>query len=442
MTTAMKHRNDIELAIHGGNPVIGELDSNVFHWPIVTDEDKQAVWSVIDAGNTSGTDITRRFEGAFCDYLNIRHALGHCNGTMALLAAMFGVGLGRGDEMLCPSLTYWASASPAVLLGATPVFVDVDPQTLCIDPRDIERHITERTKAIMVVHLHGHPCDMDAILPIAHRHGLKVIEDVSHAQGGLYRGRFCGTLGDVGAMSMMGAKSFAVGEGGMLVTKDTAIYERAIAFAHHERCTELANPALRHDVLDAAGHAAPLGGLKGRMNQMCSAMGIVQLKHYPERIAEIQRAMNRFWDLLEDIPGLTPHRTGLTDGSTMGGWYAPHGLYDPDALGGLPVGRFCEALRAEGIVGPGMGGFPGRYSPLHLHPVFNTADAFNDSRPTRNAFSNRDIRQPRGSLPVVESLPQRLVCVPWFKRDDPAAIEACVGAFRKVVSAAYTLHGS
>lgn len=411
------------LAVLGGPKAVPNHNTHkdLFHWPIVTEEDEQAVIGVLHKGTMSGTDITRRFEAEFAQYLGVQHALAHCNGTMALLAAMYAVGLGRGDELICPSITYWASALQALSLGATVVFADIDPQTLCLDPNDIERHIGPNTKAIMVVHYSGHPADMDPILAVARKHGLKVIEDVSHAHGSLYKGRMCGTLGDVAAMSMMAAKSFAIGEAGMLVTDNGEIYERAVAFAHYERH---ADSLTREELTALAG--LPLGGVKGRINQTCSAMGRVQLKHYPQRIQQIQDAMNRFWDLLEDVPGIRPHRP-TDENSTMGGWYNSQGHYLPEELGGLPVERFIEAVNAEGGHCRRGGNFP-----LHLHPVVNEADIYGDGKPTRIAFASRDVRQPRGSLPVAESLAQRLFGIPWFKHDRPEVIARYAAAYRKV----------
>ncbi len=411
------------LAILGGVRAVpeGNAHKRLFHWPIVTEEDEQAVLEVLRSGTMSGTELTKRFEAEFAQFMGVEHALAHCNGTMALLAAMYAVGLGRGDELICPSVTYWASALPAFSLGATVVFADIDPRTLCLDPDDLERHITPHTKAIMVVHYCGHPADMNRVLAVAHKHGLKVIEDVSHAHGTLYEGRMCGTFGDVAAMSMMAGKSLAVGEGGMLVTNDSEVYERAIAFAHYERhSSSLSRPELQ------ALAGLPLGAVKGRINQTCSAMGRTQLRHYPRRIEEIQRAMNRFWNLLEEVPGLRAHRPVDKD-STMGGWYNPVGHYLPEELGGLPVARFIEAVNAEGgRCGRGVN------APLHLHPVFNEADVFGDGKPTRIAFANRDVRQPPGSLPVAEALAERAFGIPWFKHDDPDLIEQYAAAYRKV----------
>ena len=413
---------DERLAVLGGPRAVGEAEGDLFAWPVVTAEDEAAVLAVLRAGSMSGWDVTREFEAEYAAYQGSEFALGFCNGTEALRAAMYACGVRRGDEIVCPSMTYWASALPAFSLGATVVFAEIDSETLCVAAADVDRRITERTKAIVVVHYCGHPCEMDAIMGVAKRRGVKVIEDVSHAHGGLYKGRKVGSFGDVAAMSMMAGKSLAIGEAGMLCTHDRAILEGAVAFAHYQRHgSYLTMEAFK-------SHAGlPLGGVKGRMNQTCAAMGRVQLKHYPARMAVIQRAMHRFWDLLEGVPGLRAHRAAVGSGSTMGGWYNPVGHYEPEALGGLPVERFLEAVNAEGArVGRGCN------APLHLHPVFNEADVYGDGRPTRVAFSGREVRQPAGSLPVTEALPDRCFGIPWFKHDRPASIERYAAAYKKV----------
>ncbi|MBN1555533.1 MAG: DegT/DnrJ/EryC1/StrS family aminotransferase [Phycisphaerae bacterium] len=412
------------LALRGGPKAVPDDpgDEALFHWPIVTEEDEQAVLDVLRKGTMSQRDVTEKFEAEFAEWIGRKFAVGHCNGTMALLAAMHAVGMGRGDELICPSVTYWASALQAFSLGATVVFADIDPESLCLDPADIERRVTPRTKAIMVVHYCGRPADMNAILHIAKKYNLAVIEDVSHAHGALYKGKMVGTFGDVAAMSLMSGKSFAVGEAGILVTDRREYYERVIAFGHYARhATELTLPELK----GLAG--LPLGGVKGRMNQTCSAMGRVQLKYYPRRVAEIQNAMNRFWDLLEGVPGIRPHRPAKDSDCTMGGWYNPVGHYLPEELGGLPVETFIEAVNAEGgRCGRGLN------APLHLHPVFNQADVYHDGKPTRIAFSPEDIRQPIGSLPVSEGIDQRAFGIPYFKHDNPRRIQQFADAYRKV----------
>ena len=183
------------LALHGGTPAVCADNEDIFHWPIVTEEDEAAVLDVLRRGAMSGTDITLQFEKEFAAWQGMTYALAHNTGTAALHAAMFGCEIGVGDEIIAPSITYWASVLQVFSLGATVVFADIDPDTLCIDPNQIEQHISPRTKAIMVVHYMGHPADMDPIMEIARRHNLKVIEDVSHAQGGRYKGRMLGTFG-------------------------------------------------------------------------------------------------------------------------------------------------------------------------------------------------------------------------------------------------------
>lgn len=418
----MMNEGDSTPALLGGEPVVVADPGDMFTWPIITAEDETAVLEVLRRGGMSGTDVTVEFEREFADWIGSRHALGFNNGTAAIQAAMFGVGVGTGDQIICPSLTYWATALPAYSLGASVVFADVDPSTLCIDPDDIEHRITDRTKAILVVHYLGHPADMDPIMRIAQQHGVAVIEDVSHCQGGYYRGRRLGTIGNAGAMSLMAGKAFAIGEAGILTTDDRQIYERGLAFGHYERYgARIVDADLR------ASAGIPLGGYKYRMHQLSSAVGRVQLRHYERRIAEIDSAMNYFWDSLDGVPGIRAHRPDKSRGDVNGGWYAPHGLYVSEELGGLSVTGFCAAVRAEGV--PIRAGCN---RPLHLHPVFNTVDIYRGGVPTRLAHQDRDIRQQRGSLPVSEGVGERIFSVPWFKHDRRDVIDTYVRAFQKI----------
>ena len=411
-----------KLAIFGGEKAITRDPGDTFTWPIITREDEDAVVEVLRRGAMSGTDVTIKFEEEFAKWQGTTYALGFNNGTSSLHGALFGCGVGIGDEVICPSITYWASVLQVFSLGGTVVFGEVDPVSLCLDPKDLEKRITPRTKAIMVVHYLGHPADMDPIMEIANRHGIAVIEDVSHAQGSLYKGRKVGTIGHVGAMSLMAGKAFAIGEGGMLVTDDLEIYERAIALGHYERFgNEIQTESLRPYL------GLPLGGYKYRMHQLSSAVGRVQLKYYDLRTQEIRRSMDYFWDLLEGVPGLRPHRP--TDpNSHMGGYYAPHGRYIPEELGGLSVTRFTEAVRAEGV----LDCYPGCNRPLHLHPVFNTCDVYGAGKPTRIANSPMDLRQEPGSLPISEGIGNRVYDIPWFKQYRPENIQEYAQAFRKV----------
>lgn len=412
------------LAVKGGPKAVPDPDpASLFDWPIVTEEDEQAIVGVLRRGDMSRSGTTLEFEEAWGQYLGTKFNLGYCNGTAALMAAMWAVGLRRGDEMIAPSYSYWATALQCLNLGATAIFADIDPQTLNIDPDDIEHRITERTKAITVVHISGYPGDMDRIMAIAEKHGLKVIEDNSHAHGALYKGRLTGSIGHVGAMSMMTRKSFSIGEAGMLSTNDRSIWERAIAFGHYARtAASVTDPEL------ARFAGMPLGGFKFRMCQWSAAMGLVQLKHYPRRMAEIDRAMNRFWDHVDGLPGFRAHRPPKDSGLTKGGWYYPFGIYDAEALGGLPVEKFVGAVQAEGSPAK-----LGMTRPMHLHPAFHEADVYGDGKPTSIAFTDRDVRQAPGSLPVTERMYGLVVTVPYFKHDDADAIARHAAAYRKVI---------
>jgi dTDP-4-amino-4,6-dideoxygalactose transaminase len=223
-------------------------------------------------------------------------------------------------------------------------------------------------------------------------------------------------------MSLMSGKSLVAGEGGMLATNSRECWERAVAFGHYERYgDEIQTPSLK----PYAG--LPLGGLKGRMHQVSAAVGRVQLKYYDERMLEIRRAMNYFWDLLADVPGLRAHRADEGEGSNMAGWYAAHGLYVPEELGGLSVTQFCKAVSAEGAEIT-----PGCNESLPSHPLFQTADVYGDGKPTRVAHAHRDVRELDRDLPVGTALGGRTYSVPWFKHYRPDLIRQYAQAFIKV----------
>lgn len=412
------------LAINGGERTITTpAPDSLFHWPITGKEDEDAALEIIRGNKFSGTDITEKFQDEFAQWIGTDYAVAFCNGTLSLTSAMFAIGLGQGDEIICPTKTYWGSITSAFLFGATPVFCNVN-ENLSMDPDDIERCITPRTKAIMAVHYFAYPCDMDAIMAIAKKHNLLVIEDVSHAQGGLYKGKRLGTIGDVGAMSLMSGKSFAAGELGILVTNNRRLYERALAFGHYERNND--HYITESEELKPYAHIA-LGGMKGRVNQLCAALARIQLKYYDERCAEIRRAMNYFWDQLEGLPGIRPIRVDEATGSNMAGWYSPHGAYHPEELGGLPVKRFCAAVRAEigDIVWSG-----GNFC-LHTHPYFKSFDLRKEGAPSRIVYSDHDVREFDDACARSESM--WCFSVPWFKELNKEWIDRYAAGFRKVI---------
>ncbi|UCG60192.1 MAG: DegT/DnrJ/EryC1/StrS family aminotransferase [Phycisphaerales bacterium] len=414
-----------KLALLGGEKAVKSDQADMFTWPIVTERHEKAVLDVLRAGQMSGFELTKEFEKKYAQMLGRKYGLAYHNGTAAILGAMYGLGIGVGDEIIVPSLTYWATAAPAYTLGATPVFADVDPDTICIDPKDIEHRITPRTKAIMVVHYAGMPADMDAIEKIAAKHNLKIIEDCSHAHGALYKGKEIGTFGDTAAFSLMTGKSLAVGEAGILFTDDRQVYERALLFGHYIRHDEITLPELKPFV------GLPCGGYKHRMHQLSSAFGLVQLELYAKQMAEIDKAMHYFCDLLEDTSGIRPIRPPKGGDTTKGGWYFPLFKYLTEELEGLSLSRFSEAVRAEGSICN-----PGCNKPLHVHPFFTTMDVYGHGRPTRIAYLDESAKMESyvERLPVAESINRRVFGVPWFKHHRPDIIREHADAYRKVVT--------
>ena len=416
---------DEKLAILGGKKTIDKENEDLFKWPIITKEHEEAVLQVIREENMSGLNITKQFEEQYAANLGRRYGLASPNGTASIEEAMFALGVGAGDEVIAPSITYWASVLQAYNLGATPVFAEIDPNTLCIDPNDIEHRITSRTKLIVVIHLGAMPADMDAILTLAAKHNIKVLEDCSHAHGALYKGKEVGTFGDASVFSLMSVKSFAIGEGGILVTDDRSVYDRAVLFGHYIRHAEIKSENLRK----YAG--LPCGAHKNRLTQMNAALGLVQLKKYPNQMKEIDKAMNYFCDYLEDTPGLKPIRPEKKSGTTKGGWYYPLFKYHPDELGGLSLTRFCKAINAEGSFCS-----PGVIAPMHLHPILTEMDIYGHGKPTRiaNYKGSNPEELLHQSLPVSESINKFAFEVPWFKHFWKEEIDKHVKAYQKVVA--------
>jgi perosamine synthetase len=258
--------------------------------PDLSGKERAYVLECLDSTWISGKGkYLNAFEDSFAAYAGVNFATGVCNGTVALHLAMIALGIGPGDEVIVPTLTYVASANTIVQAGATPVFVDSLPDTWQIDPADIVRKITPRTRAIMAVHLYGHPCDMDAIGAIAQQHGLFVIEDCAEALGTRYKGRHVGTFGDISTFSFFGNKTITTGEGGMVVTNDATVFDRAIHFkgqglaAHREYW---------HDVV----------GYNYRMTNLCAAIGLAQLERIDEFLGAKRRVADGYVARLKDFP--------------------------------------------------------------------------------------------------------------------------------------------
>lgn len=252
-------------AILGGRPLLSAGHADAERWPLIGAQDEAAVLAVLRDGDLSLHPVIRGLEDDYRQRFGVRHALAHAIGTLALLAAFRAAGLGPGDEVIVPSATWWASAVPALWLGAVLVFAESEAVSAGLDPADVEQRITPRTRALVVVHLWGIPSRMDELLVIARRHGLTVIEDASHAHGALWRGRPCGTLGDVGVFSLQSHKLAPAGEGGILLTDDDAVFASAASLGDVWRCWELPGPERRF--------AGTTFGIKTRMAPLSAAVG-------------------------------------------------------------------------------------------------------------------------------------------------------------------------
>lgn len=229
------------------------------------------------------------FERQFAARSDVRHALAACNGTAALHLAVAGLGIGPGDEVIVPTLTYVASANAIIYAGAVPVFADCDARTWQIDPARIAECITPKTKAIMVVHIYGQMCDMDPILDLARRHKLLVIEDCAEAFGSSYRGRPAGSFGDISAFSFFGNKTITTGEGGMVVSNDDDLIDR---------CRRLRGQGLAtgreywHDLI----------GYNYRMSNVAAAIGLAQLERADELLSAKRALAERYFQRLSHLP--------------------------------------------------------------------------------------------------------------------------------------------
>ncbi len=412
-----------ELALLGGTPIVKKREVPV--WPKVSDEEITAVTKLLKRNVLSIYDrsgIYEEFEDNFAAYHNIKYALSHNSGTSALHAAYFAAGLGPGDEILTPTYTFLATATPIVQTGATPVFCEMDPETLNIDPEDALSRITSKTKAIVVTHMWGHPCEMDRIMEIANDHGLIVIEDCSHAHGATYKGQKVGTIGHIGCFSLEGHKAIHAGEGGMLITNQREFYERAILLGHFGKRAkqEVQLPEYKRYIETGFGH-------KYRIHPLGAAIANTRLK-YVDRQNEIRKQnMEWFSKRIKNISGITP--PVVREQATMGGWYGYKPLYKKEELGGLPIGRYIEVLRAEGvpIKKPGS-------KPLHLLPLFQDYP-HNMSRMGglwKGMPISSKIQYKKGDFPIAERQYNALLSLPVFAEPAFELLEDFALALEKV----------
>jgi dTDP-4-amino-4,6-dideoxygalactose transaminase len=245
---------------------------------LVDDELRDAVQGVLDSGWWSMGPRVEEFEQAFAEFAGTRHAFAVANGTAALHLALLAVGCGPEDEVVLPSLTFVAAANAVAHTGATPVFCDISGDgDLNLDPADLEAAVTPRTKAVVVLHYGGFPCDMEAVGEIAERRGLIVVEDAAHAPGAKWRGRPCGSLGRVGCFSFFANKNLPMGEGGMVVTDDDEVADRLRLLRSHGMTTLTWERHRGH----ASAYDVVAQGFNYRLDELRAAMGLVQLRRLP-----------------------------------------------------------------------------------------------------------------------------------------------------------------
>jgi dTDP-4-amino-4,6-dideoxygalactose transaminase len=344
-----------DIALFGGTPVLSKEAHRI--WPVVEEEERQAVNRVLDRGILSGVPFapeSMALEKEFAAYVGAKHCLlTHC-GTSALVVALAGAGVRAGDEVIVPAYSFVATPLAAIQVGAVPVFADVDVATGCLDPGAAEAAVTPRTRAIMPVHMHGCAADVAALLEVARRHDLLLVEDAAQAHGATFGSSPVGALGAAGGFSMQSSKNLSAGEGGLFVTNDDAVAEEASAVRNFGQAVP-ASEAQNYDPtrpLDGtrAGGSRRLGSMY-RGNEMMAAFARAQLAKLPERTARCQRNAERLARALRDLPGVTPPQvpTGRT---SVHHKYRVH--LDPASAGvALPASRFrdavIQALRAEGL---------------------------------------------------------------------------------------------
>lgn len=368
---------------------------------------------IIRNGNISTHAVIREVEQKYAAVTGRRYALAHNNGTSALLAAFHGIGLKPGDEVLVPSATFWASVLPMLWIGAVPVFCESEPDRMGIDPADVEKKITRKSRAIVIVHLWGFPSKMTELFAIARKHNLKIVEDASHAHGAYWRGRPCGSLGDVSVFSLQGDKLAPAGEGGILLCDEYEYYEKAVCLGDITRIRELKTPAQRF--------AATSFGIKTRIAPLSAAIGINQLKRLPQHNAMRNRNLVRLSQKLEELgfdAFLPPGHIQRV--------YFEFLIRCRQQHPRLTMQKLIRALNEEGC----RVGTP-RYPLLHEQPFFKEGVYKEILRPPADAAlpSYESVR-----LPVTEAANKTLLKLPSFPGQDNGIIDQYVRAFEKVIA--------
>ena len=343
------------LALNGGEKLRREPYPP---WPQFDERELRAVEQVVRSrtwfagmrGGDAGTRVAE-LEQKFAAYHGAAYGIACANGTVAIEIALRAAGIGPGDQVIVPALTFIATAVAVMQVGAVPVMVDVDPNTYCLDPVQVGAALTPKTRGVIVVHYAGHSSDMDALLPLAGKHNLVVIEDAAHAHGAVWRGRKAGSMGHLGTFSFQQSKTMTAGEGGMITTSDPALAEACIQYRSCGR---------REGESWYVHYVTPLNY---RMVEFEAAVLLAQLERFPEQLARRQQSAAYLNRRLSEISGVCP--VPPDPRNQVHGYYWFLFRYDAAEFGGVPRDLFVKALEAEGI--PCHIGYPW---PLSRNPLF------------------------------------------------------------------------
>jgi dTDP-4-amino-4,6-dideoxygalactose transaminase len=413
------------LALLGGSKTI---ETTFKRYNPIGVEEVEAAKRVVESGVLSqflgvwhedfyGGPKVREFERASAAYFGVKHAVTVNSATSGLIAAVGAIGIEPGDEIIVSPWTMCASATAILHWNAIPVFADIESETFNLDPKSVEANITPYTKAIMAIDIFGHSADMDALMAIAAKHGLKVISDSAQAPGALYQGRYAGTLAHVGSYSLNYHKHIHTGEGGILVTDDDEIAERLQLIRNHAEA-----------VVGDKGvtNLANMIGYNFRLGEIECAIGIEQLKKLDKFVATRQHMAERLTQGLKGLPGL---QTPVVRPNCTHAYYVYPMVLDVNSLN-VSRDRICEALIAEGVEG-----LAPKYVNLHLLPMYQQKMAYGSRGfPWTSDICHRDVDYRYGICPVAEELQEKsflgfAMCLNDLEDED---VDLIVEAFRKV----------
>lgn len=357
---------------------------------------------------------TRQFEESFAARYGVRYCVAASSGTAAIHTALAAIRVGPGDEVITSPITDMGSLIGILFQNAVPVFADIDPHTYNLDPDSVAARITPKTKAIEVVHLAGNPADMDALMELAGRHDLFVIEDCAQSYLCEYKGRLAGTISHIGCFSLNDFKHISAGDAGMLITNDGDLARKARLFT--DKGYDRAGDGHRQPGFLCANY---------RMNELEAAVALAQLRKLDRIVARRREIGERITAGIQDLPGVSPHR--ITPGGRSSYWFYMLRV-EPDRLGAT-MAQFGDALIAEGI--PAGKGYIGK--PVYTYPVLRKPNVYpNFDWPHDFPQYGRSIEYPDGLCPVAEEVLGTAVTLPvneFFTDDD---VEAMVKAVRKV----------